>query len=57
MRYNANGAVDTDFGTGGKITTNFSGTDYAWDMALRPDGKIVVVGAAGTSMAVALLQR
>lgn len=43
-RYDANGALDTTFGTGGLVTTDFGGSDQANGVALQPDGKIVVVG-------------
>lgn len=46
-RYNANGSLDSTFGTGGKVVTDF-GKDQAWDDAfatvLQPDGKILVAG-------------
>jgi uncharacterized delta-60 repeat protein len=46
-RYSSDGGLDTTFGGDGKVTTNFTdGNDYAWDMALQSDGKIVLVGAA-----------
>jgi uncharacterized delta-60 repeat protein len=44
-RYNPDGSLDSGFGTGGKIIHSFiSGTDIAHDVALQPDGKIVVAG-------------
>src|SRR5438093_8754306 len=44
-RYNTNGTLDTTFGTGGKVTTDFAGhTDQAFAVALQTDGKIVVAG-------------
>jgi len=44
-RINADGAVDTGFGTGGKVTTVFTGAQAAIPaMLLQPDGKIVPVG-------------
>ncbi|GAA2230375.1 hypothetical protein GCM10010104_24650 [Streptomyces indiaensis] len=52
-RYNPDGSLDTTFGTGGTVTTNFEGDEQGdpWDgddeangVALQPDGKIVVVG-------------
>jgi uncharacterized delta-60 repeat protein len=47
-RYDSDGGLDTTFGGDGKVTTNFTtGNDFAWDMALQDDGKIVVVGRAG----------
>ena len=46
-RFNANGNLDTTFGTGGKVTTDFFGdTDMAGDLALQSDGKIVLAGGA-----------
>ncbi|MBC7908990.1 MAG: VCBS repeat-containing protein [Pyrinomonadaceae bacterium] len=45
-RYNADGSLDTSFGTGGKVSTDFNNTgDIAYGVALQPDGKIVVVGS------------
>ncbi|MEZ5596736.1 MAG: LamG-like jellyroll fold domain-containing protein, partial [Pseudomonadales bacterium] len=44
-RYNANGALDTGFGTNGIVTIDNAGNpDGAFDIALQSDGKIVVVG-------------
>jgi uncharacterized delta-60 repeat protein len=41
-RYNANGALDPSFGTGGKVTTDFG---FANAGALQPDGRIVAAGS------------
>jgi uncharacterized delta-60 repeat protein len=49
VRYSPNGSLDPGFGGGGKVRTDFGGTEDALDLALQPDGKIVVVGAAGWS--------
>ncbi len=48
-RYQANGTLDTAFGDGGKVITNFSGnsSDIASDMKITPDNKIVVAGSTG----------
>ena len=44
-RYTAAGALDTSFGSGGKVITPFgSSTGFANAVALQPDGKIVVAG-------------
>jgi uncharacterized delta-60 repeat protein len=44
----ADGDLDTTFGTGGKVFTQFSphGPQPATDIAVQPDGKIVVVSGA-----------
>jgi uncharacterized delta-60 repeat protein len=45
VRYNANGSLDTTFGTGGKETIPLgSADDVAFAVALQPDGKIVLAG-------------
>ncbi len=46
-RYNPNGSLDPTFSGDGKQTTDFGGFDQANGVALRGDGKIVVVGDAG----------
>ena len=44
-RYNTDGSLDTSFGTGGTVLTDFgSASDPAHAVALRSDGKIVVAG-------------
>ncbi|GAA2796610.1 calcium-binding protein [Kitasatospora sp. CM 4170] len=43
----APGDLDTTFGTGGRVTTNFGGASSEADaVAVQPDGKIVAVGHA-----------
>jgi uncharacterized delta-60 repeat protein len=49
VRYKKHGGLDPSFGSGGKVTTDFTGSnDVAWGVALQPDRKIVAVGGAGT---------
>ena len=43
-RYNINGALDTMFGTGGKVKTTFASFDFVGALALQSDGKIVAAG-------------
>ena len=44
-RYNANGTLDTGFGSGGAVTTAFgSNGDQAYGLALQADGKLVATG-------------
>lgn len=46
-RYNADGSIDTSFGTGGVITTDVAGgTDHAQAVAIQDDGKVVAAGRA-----------
>ena len=46
-RFGINGALDASFGSGGKLTIDFFGSfDGAENVALQPDGKIVVGGFA-----------
>jgi uncharacterized delta-60 repeat protein len=47
-RYNPDGTLDPTFGTSGKVTTHFGGTEVAWATALQPDGKIVVTGVTSS---------
>ena len=49
VRYNPDGSLDTSFGIGGKVTTDFGGFDSATGVAIQADGKIVVVGEGGPS--------
>jgi hypothetical protein len=42
--------LDTEFGVGGVLRTNFGGTyDWAYAVALQPDGKIVAAGVSDVS--------
>jgi uncharacterized delta-60 repeat protein len=47
-RHNADGTLDTSFGGDGKVRTNFTaGNDYAYNVVVQGDDKIVAVGRAG----------
>ena len=54
-RYNSDGSLDGAFGSGGRITTNFTGTsdDLGAAVALQSDGKIVVGGTSNDNFALA----
>jgi len=43
-RYLPNGSLDMTFGGDGKATIGFGGDEYADDIALQDDGKLVLVG-------------
>ena len=52
-RYNNDGSLDTSFGDGGKVTTDFGGAvDQAFGLAIQRNGKIVLVGNSGGDFAV-----
>jgi competence ComEA-like helix-hairpin-helix protein len=45
VRYNADGSLDTTFGTGGKVITDIANRDnFGSTAALQPDGRIIVAG-------------
>lgn len=48
VRYLSNGTIDTTFGAGGKVRTDFGDQNFdrAHSAALQPDGKIVAAGFA-----------
>jgi uncharacterized delta-60 repeat protein len=45
----ARGDLDTTFGSGGKVTTDFGGNEMAWGLAVQPDGKAVLAGGRSDS--------
>ena len=49
VRYETDGSLDTSFDGDGKVIIDMGGDNFANDLAIQPDGKIVVVGASGTS--------
>lgn len=50
MRLNTNGTLDSTLGSNGVITYQGSGNyDYAYDIALQPDGKILIAEASGNN--------
>ena len=52
-RYDPNGSLDTDFGSGGKVTTDFGPNTQAFGVAIQTDGKIVAAGASDFGFALA----
>ena len=47
VRYNTDGSLDTSFGSGGIVTTDFGNTDEGgWSSAIQDDGKILVAGSS-----------
>jgi uncharacterized delta-60 repeat protein len=50
LRYNPDGSPDDNFGTDGRVLTDFGGRwDRATSVAIQPDGKIVVAGYSAES--------
>jgi uncharacterized delta-60 repeat protein len=49
VAYTANGTLDSTFGNGGFVTTDFAGgtDDIAYAMTMQSDGKLVVAGRTG----------
>lgn len=45
-RYTSAGALDTSFGSGGKVTTDVGGGIFGEELAIQDDGKILVAGYA-----------
>jgi uncharacterized delta-60 repeat protein len=43
-RYHPDGSLDTSFGAGGLVTTDFGGAEFPLAVALLPDGRIAVAG-------------
>ena len=47
VRYMSNGSLDSSFGVGGKLKTDFSReSDLAYALAVQPNGKILLAGSA-----------
>jgi uncharacterized delta-60 repeat protein len=48
-RFETDGTPDQAFGGDGIVTTNLTaGDDYAWDLALQPNGRAIVTGRAAS---------
>ncbi|WP_330308160.1 MULTISPECIES: calcium-binding protein [unclassified Streptomyces] len=53
VRYNTDGGLDTTFGTGGRVITDFGDYDVAQSLGVQPDGRIVAAGYSGGDFALA----
>jgi titin len=52
-RYQPDGSLDTSFGSGGRVVTDFDRFDVASAVVIQPDGKIVAAGSTGELLALA----
>src|SRR5262249_51966200 len=51
VRYNPDGSLDSSFGNGGEVSTEFDGLlDNVSAVLVQPSGKIIAVGAASSSI-------
>ena len=51
VRFNSDGSLDTTFGSGGLVSTDFmGGDDIAFDMVVQPDGSIVLGGVHSANL-------
>ena len=50
-RYNANGTLDTSFGSNGQVTAEFGTEASALAVVLQPDGRIIAAGKVTTPAA------
>jgi uncharacterized delta-60 repeat protein len=51
MRFDTDGTVDSTFGNNGRVLTQIGPShDYAYDMIIQPDDKIVLTGATHNSL-------
>lgn len=54
VRYNADGSLDSSFGSGGKLISDITpASDNAESAALQADGKSLVIGTSGSDMGLA----
>ncbi|MBK7086146.1 MAG: hypothetical protein IPH53_16370 [Flavobacteriales bacterium] len=47
MKFTPDGEVDTAFGTAGAVEEDLADFDYAWNVELQADGKIIIAGTSG----------
>jgi uncharacterized delta-60 repeat protein len=45
----ARGDLDPTFGSGGKVTTDFGGSEVGWAVVVQPDSRVVVAGGRSDS--------
>ena len=51
VRYNADGSLDTSFGSGGIVTTEVgTSDDLGYSVTIQPDGKLVVTGYSSNGL-------
>jgi uncharacterized delta-60 repeat protein len=50
VRYNTDGTLDLSFGLGGKVLANLGRLEFPEDLALQPDGRLVVGGTSTSNV-------
>jgi uncharacterized delta-60 repeat protein len=56
LRYRLNGTPDSSFGTAGQVFTDLGGEDFARDVAIQRDGKILAAGDGGPNQDLAVVR-
>jgi uncharacterized delta-60 repeat protein len=56
-RYNRDGSLDSSFGSGGRVLTDFGSFDEIQAVAIQPNGKIVAAGEGASQFALARYNR
>lgn len=57
MRFNAEGAIDSSFGSDGQVITSVdNGSDFAYDLVIQTDGKILVTGSGSAAVGMAIVR-
>lgn len=50
VRFNTDGSIDTSFGTSGVFEINIGSSEFAYDILVQDDGKILFVGAGSNDV-------
>jgi uncharacterized delta-60 repeat protein len=50
-RYLPSGALDSTFGSGGRVTTDFGANEWANTLVVQPDGKLIAAGGRSAGLA------
>lgn len=53
VRYHSDGSLDTTFNGTGRLVPQFGSNDWAWELVVQPDGRLLVAGTTGSSTVIA----